>query len=242
MDAWIGLTGFADGLTGFAEGMVQQYTYLGAFGVLVMCGLGVPIPEEVTIVGAGFLLHRGHVEHWAILGTCYAGVLVGDAIPYTVGRLWGDRAFEHRWVRRVLHKQRMERLETRFREHLVLGVFSCRFLPGARWPGYFIAGHLGMPAWKWLTLDAIGAAIMVPVILHLGRAFGANVDLAQSTVEDFGLLMAFVAFALLLTVVVRSRILRDRARAEREAAAADAAAVAAQEEAEDERPERIEGF
>lgn len=230
-------------LTGFAEGMVEQYTYLGAFAVLLLCGFGLPIPEEVTIVGAGFLLHKGLVDHWPILLTCYAGVLAGDSIPYTVGRLWGDRAFEHRWVRRVLHKQRMERLEARFRRHLVLGVFTCRFLPGARWPGYFIAGHLGMPAWKWLTLDAIGAAIMVPVVLHLGRAFGANVEEAQHRVEDFGLLMAFAAFALVVSVFVRSRILRERARAEREAAAEEAArGVAAADDEVEERPERIEGF
>lgn len=238
-------------LTGFAEGLLQQYTYLGAFAVLLLCGFGMPIPEEVTLVGSGILLHKGLVEHWPILCACYAGVLAGDAVPYTVGRLWGDRAFEHRWIRRVLHKQRMERLENRFREHLVLGVFTCRFLPGARWPGYFIAGHLGMPPWKWLALDAIGAAIMVPLMIHLGRVFGANVEVAQSKVQDLGLVMAFAAFALLLTFVVRSRILRERARAEREAAAeavAEAAqdagspAESAQGESQRSEPERIEGF
>lgn len=245
-------------LTGFAEGLVENHTYLGAYVVLVLCGFGLPIPEEVTIVGSGILLYKGVVDYWPIVAVCWAGVLTGDAVPYTVGRLWGDRAFEHRWVRRVLHKRRMERIEERFRRHLNLGVFSCRFLPGARWPGYFIAGHLGMPAWKWLTLDAIGAAIIVPIMLHLGLLFGGNLDELSAKVADLHLVLAFAAFAIVVTVVVRSRILRDRARADREdaeeaagaataageAAAVGPAGIPAPEAAErdEERPETIEGF
>jgi membrane protein DedA with SNARE-associated domain len=213
-------------LTGFAEGFVANHTYVGAFLVLVLCGFGFPIPEEVTIIGSGILLHKGVVDPWLIGVACFAGVLVGDAVPYTVGRLWGDQAFDHRWVRRVLHKRRMERMEARMRRHLNLGVFSCRFFPGLRWPGYFIAGHLKMPVWKWLALDATGAAIIVPIGLYLGVLFGANTEKLAHRVEDLNLVLAFAAFAILATVVVRSRVLSARAKAEAETAREEAGAAA----------------
>ncbi|QDU85621.1 hypothetical protein Pla163_27530 [Planctomycetes bacterium Pla163] len=213
-------------LTGFAEGFVANHTYVGAFLVLVLCGFGFPIPEEVTIVGSGILLHKGVVDPWLIGAACFAGVLVGDAVPYTVGRLWGDQAFDHRWIRRVLHKRRMERMEARMRRHLSLGVFTCRFFPGLRWPGYFIAGHLKMPVWKWLALDATGAAIIVPIGLYLGVLFGANTEKLAHRVEDLNLVLAFAAFAILVTVVVRSRVLRARAKAEAETAREEAGAAA----------------
>jgi len=204
-------------LSGFAEGVLEHHTYLGAILILVSCGFGMPIPEEVTIVGSGILLHKGVVDYWGIMAACWFGVIAGDVVPFTVGRVWGVRAFEHRWVRRIVNPRRLERLEARFQRHLTWGVFTCRFFPGLRWPGYFIAGHLRMPVWKWLLLDGIGAAIMVPFALHLGVLFGENADLLAQKVKDFHLVLAFGAFALLATVVVRSRMARARAREESEA-------------------------
>lgn len=201
-------------ISGGAEAFLENHTYLGAFLILVSCGFGMPIPEEVTIVGSGILLHRGVVEYWPILIACWAGVIVGDAVPLTVGRVWGVHAFEHRWVRRLISPKRLTKLEERFREHLAWGVFTCRFFPGMRWPGYFMAGHLRMPIWKWFLLDAIGASIMTPFALYLGFKFGENTDLLAAKVKDFHLVLAFAAFAVLATVLVRRRMVRLRERSE----------------------------
>ncbi|MEZ5980671.1 MAG: hypothetical protein R3F34_21020, partial [Planctomycetota bacterium] len=111
------MTWLAD-LTSFAESFVQNHTYLGAYLVLTACGFGVPLPEEVSIVGMGILVSQEQVRFDLAFVVCFLGVLSGDVVPYTVGRLWGDRAFENRWVRRVVNKRRLERLERRFREHL----------------------------------------------------------------------------------------------------------------------------
>jgi len=201
-------------LDGFALGVLENHTYLGAFLVLFSCGFGMPIPEEVTIVGSGILLYKGVVDYWPILIACWLGVIAGDVVPLTVGRLWGMRALEHRWVRRLISPKRLAKLEERFKRHLSWGVFTCRFFPGLRWPGYFIAGHLRMPIWKWFLLDAIGASIMTPFALHLGLLFGANADLLAQKVKDFHLVLAFGAFALLVTVIVRSRMVKARERSE----------------------------
>jgi membrane protein DedA with SNARE-associated domain len=209
-------------ISGSAEAFLENHTYIGAFLILTSCGFGMPIPEEVTIVGSGILLHRGVVEYWPILIACWLGVIAGDVVPLTVGRVWGVRAFEHRWVRRILKPERLARLEARFREHLSWGVFTCRFFPGLRWPGYFIAGHLRMPIWKWFLLDALGASIMTPFALYLGFLFGANTDLLAQKVKDFHLVLAFAAFAVLATVLVRSRVVKSRERA---AASASAPAI-----------------
>jgi membrane protein DedA with SNARE-associated domain len=203
---------FAFDISGSAEAFLENHTYLGAFLILTSCGFGMPIPEEVTIVGSGILLHRGVVEYWPILIACWLGVIAGDVVPLTVGRVWGVRAFEHRWVRRILKPERLARLEARFREHLAWGVFTCRFFPGLRWPGYFIAGHLRMPIWKWFLLDALGASIMTPFALYLGFLFGANTDLLAQKVKDFHLVLAFAAFAVLATVLVRHRVVKTRER------------------------------
>ena len=70
-----------------------------------------------------------------------------------------------------------------------------------------------MPIWKWFLLDALGASIMTPFALYLGFLFGANTDLLAEKVKDFHLVLAFAAFAVLATVLVRSRISKSRERA-----------------------------
>ncbi|MEZ5979238.1 MAG: hypothetical protein R3F34_13580 [Planctomycetota bacterium] len=75
-----------------------------------------------------------------------------------------------------------------------------------------------MPVWKWLLLDGIGASIMVGYTLYLGRLFGENAPLLKSKVERFDLVLMFLAFAVVTTLVVRHRSNKARAEAEAEAA------------------------
>lgn len=207
-------------LEGVAEHVLSEFTYLGAFVVLFLCGFGLPLPEEVTVLGSGLLLHQGEVQYWPILIVCFAGVVGGDIVPFTVGRLWGKRALRNRLVARLIDDRTYARLERRFREHGNWATFGCRFVPGLRWPGYFMAGTMRMPYWRWLLLDCLGAAFQVPIVLHLGVLFAENVEQLDRSVDNLNLFLAFAIVALLLMVVFRSRLVRwrrhTRLREERE--------------------------
>lgn len=195
-------------LEAFAQHMVAEYTYLGAFGMLFVCGFGVPLPEELTILGSGLLLHQGQVQYVPILLAVYAGVIAGDLIPFTTGRLYGKSALQNRFFKRLINERTFARLERRFREHGNWATFSCRFVPGLRWPGYFMAGTMRMPYWRWLALDCIGAAIQVPIVLHLGYMFAENVERLDRSVEGLNLILAFLILVLLFVIVFRGRWVR----------------------------------
>lgn len=197
----------------FAREWTAEFTYLGPFLLLVLCGLGLPLPEEVSLIGAGVLLYQGEAEFAPMLVACMLGVLAGDAIPYFVGRRFGKRALRHRWVARVLDRRRLVVLERRFRAHRNWGTFTTRFFPGLRWPGYFLAGTLRVPPLRWLLLDLIGAAIQVPLTLALGRAFGESVDGLQRRLDNLHLLLAFLVLAGLMTFGFQSRLRSSRAKA-----------------------------
>lgn len=200
-------------LEGVAQHVVSEYTYLGAFAMLFLCGFGLPLPEEVTVIGSGLLLHQGEVSYWPILITCFVGVVGGDVVPFTVGRLWGKRALRNRFVARLIDDRTYARLERRFREHGNWATFSCRFVPGLRWPGYFMAGTMRMPYWRWLALDCAGAVFQVPIVLHLGVLFAENVERLDKEVDNLNLILAFSILALLMIVVFRGRLRRWRRHA-----------------------------
>jgi membrane protein DedA with SNARE-associated domain len=82
-------------------------------------------------------------------------------------------------------------------------VFSCRFLAGARIPGYFTAGTLGMSYLRFLLLDVAGVLITVPVSIWLGQIFGGSVEELHRRMGNLHLVLAFVLVSLVLVILVR---------------------------------------
>ena len=57
---------------------------------------------------------------------------------------------------------------------------------------YFLAGNLGMPLWKFVFLDSIGALLTVPISVHLGRLFAENLDYAMTLIHRFEIPLAIL--------------------------------------------------
>ena len=69
------------------------------------------------MLGSGFLLYQGKVEFVPITLVCSAAILLGDTIPYVVGRTMGKRALQWRLVAKVLHPERFAIVEEKFARH-----------------------------------------------------------------------------------------------------------------------------
>ncbi len=208
--------------------------YLAPFVVLLLCGFGLPIPEEVTMLGAGFLAHRGEVEFVPVIAVCFVATLLGDSIPYWVGRHYGRRALRSRAVRRALHPERLRSIERRFARSGLWAVFVCRFLPGVRLPAWFTAGTLGIPYHRFIAVDGLAAALMTPFFVALGRYSGAKISELEGRVEGFTQILGFVAIALVLGVLLHLTVNHKPRRGL--GGARRTAAAAAPERAESETP------
>lgn len=196
------------GLSDYVLSFFERYSYEAPFVVLLLCGIGLPLPEEVTLIGSGILLYKGHVEFWKITAVCSAAILIGDSIPFWLGRHYGMSALRHRWVAKVLHPERFAKIERKFQDHGNWATFAFRFFAGVRIPGYFVAGTMGMSYARFLFLDLLGVLISVPASIYLGRWFGGQVDRLKETMHQLHLVLAFLVVAVLLTVVVRAVIKR----------------------------------
>lgn len=182
-----------------------RFNYVAPFVVLVLCGVGLPLPEEVTLIGSGILLHRGEVEFLKITAVCGVAILLGDSIPFWLGRHYGMSALHHRWVRRILHPERLSKLEERFREHGNWATFVCRFFAGVRIPGYFLAGTMRMSYPRFLLLDGLGVLISVPVSIYLGRVFGSSMDQLKQRMGDLHLILGFLLLTVVFLMLWRAR-------------------------------------
>ena len=216
--------------TSFLSGIFGEFSYLAPFVVLLLCGVGLPLPEEVTLIGSGILYYRGDVEFVPIVVVCSLAILLGDSVPFLLGRKYGMNALNVRWIARVVHPERFARLRTKFEEHGNWATFACRFFAGVRIPGFFLAGTMGMRYSRFLLLDFLGVLLSVPISIYLGKLFGGQVDQLEKRMKDVHMLLAFVALSLGLILVVRHRMQRARRKEE---AAAERAEQARKQESDD---------
>lgn len=170
------LGGFFGGWLQYLMGWFTRFHYIAPFIVLMLCGLGAPLPEEVTLIGCGYLVHLKLVHFWPISAVCVTAILLGDSIPYWLGRHYGLAALKTRWVAKVLHPERFAKLERRFEDNKNWSIFTCRFLPGLRIPGYFVAGTLRMSFTRFIVLDTIGVLLSVPTSIWVAKFVFRNIE------------------------------------------------------------------
>jgi len=190
------------------KGFFDQFGYWAPFAFLVGAGAGLPVPEEVTMVGSGFLLHRGLVDPLPIIATCYVATLVGDSIPFWLGRHFGMSVVNRPWARKILHPERMVLLRERFDRHGNWAIFTCRFLPGVRMPGFFTAGTAGLSYGRFLLFDGLGALIMTPAWVLLGKSFGERIAELEGNVTHFNQYLGFALAAAVLVLAIRGLVRR----------------------------------
>lgn len=141
----------------------------GPFFLLLLCGLGLPLPEDIVLITAGMLgVIDGH--SWIkVSAFMYAGVLAGDSMIFFAGRKFGTRLLGTAWFQKIFPPAKQTRVEELFEKHGSTGLFIGRFLPGLRAPIFFSAGSLKVSFLKFLLLDGLAALVSVPVFVWLGH-------------------------------------------------------------------------
>ena len=160
------------------------------------------------MVGSGYLLHQGLVSMFPIMLTCWVATLIGDSIPFWVGRILGPKALKLPMASRILHPERFALIEKRFERHGSWAIFTCRFLPGVRMPGFFSAGTLGMSYGRFILADAAAALFMVPMYVLIGKAFSKNIGRLEAGIKDSTETLGFVLVIVLAFVGVRMLVHR----------------------------------
>jgi membrane protein DedA with SNARE-associated domain len=134
--------------------------------VLITCGLGVPLPEDVPLITGGWLAARGGSLPLMMV-TGLAGILIGDSIIFRAGQTYGERLLDTRLGRHI-PGERVQWTIAAFDRHGPKFIMAARFVPGLRAVTYFVAGLTGVPYWKFITFDGIAACVSAPAWVYLG--------------------------------------------------------------------------
>lgn len=158
--------------------------YLAICSVLIISGFGLPIPEDIPLLVAGYLCALGYADIWVMGPLCFVSIMGADGMVYILGRKYGMRINRIRFIRRFLTPKRLAKAENMLHQHGGKFMFAARFMPGVRTPSMFTAGMFRVPYWKFLSYDGAAAGFSVPTILFLGYYFSAEIAHAKKLVME----------------------------------------------------------
>jgi len=189
-------------------GYLTSHAYAKLAGILLLCGLGLPIPEDISLISAGYLAHLGTVNVHAVFPVCFAAVLGGDTLAFTMGRLFGTKLLASRLGRRYFTPRRQLRVRAYFRKYGSKVVFVARFLPGLRFSIFLSAGMLHVRPYVFIVYDSLAALLSVPFLVYSAWYFGNQIDhvITWTRRSEYGILLVVAAVAL----YVAYKIMRKR--------------------------------
>ncbi|MGB0060125.1 DedA family protein [Candidatus Binatus sp.] len=195
-------------MVGLISTYIEHFTYLGLFVVLMLCGLGLPIPEDVALLAGGYLVHRGITRYPITLAVSLVGVVTGDNSLFFLGRHFGSGLVRYFSIGRPGRKQQIERIEGFMQRHGHRAIFYARFLAGLRALVYLSAGSFGVRPALFLFYDLLGALISVPIVVTLGYVFGKQLEMLVKYIGGFDKLIVVVAVLSVLVYATRLVVLR----------------------------------
>lgn len=134
------------------------------------------IPWAALVTSEQYVAPRRIVLRWWImLPVCIFGVVLSDGLLYGMGRFWGPRLFEKRWMKKMLPDDKRKNIEENFHKYGIWVLLFARFLPAIRSPIFIMAGVMRLSFTKFLLADGIYAIPGVSLLFTLAFWFGDQV-------------------------------------------------------------------
>jgi membrane protein DedA with SNARE-associated domain len=170
--------------------------YLGVFFAMVAESTLLPLPSELILPFAGFLvsdpsaiepLTHSHWNFWVVVVVGVAANTTGSLCGYWLGATLG-RPFLDRWGRFLLiRKHEVEQAERFFARWGSEAAFISRLLPGIRSIISFVAGVSRMPLGRFTFYSTLGAIPWTITLVYAGVVLGGNWIEIRRALQPFDL-------------------------------------------------------
>ena len=180
--------------------VVETLGYVGVAALLALENLVPPIPSELILPLAGFLVEQGRFSYpWVVLAATI-GSVVGALILYALGRSLGEDRFRTLADKiPLLGGDDIDRARDLFERHGGAAVFFGRLLPGVRSFVSIPAGFECMPLWRFIAYTTAGSAAWNAALIGAGWALGTQ----WQRVEQYASIVGYIVLALVALLILR---------------------------------------
>lgn len=173
---------------------------LGYFGVFIMTFIEstfIPIPAEITLIPAGYLVHKGEMNGILVLLVSTIGTLAGSTANYYIAYFFGRRLFTKKGKYFFMNQSKLEKIEKFFASHGAISVFTGRFLPGIKHFISFPAGLAKMDIKSFCVYTLLGGAIWCAILISLGYLIGENEFLIKKYLKQVNFVLLILVSAII---------------------------------------------
>lgn len=156
------------------EGWFEWGGYFILFGLLFACGLGLPMPEDIPLLAAGYFIAQGKMHWWHACIVAWCGIIGGDAVLYHFGKKFGLEITRVPFVGKHVTKERILRAEELFERWGIWVVAIGRMFAGIRGAMVVAAGATRFNFIKFVIADGIAAIVSGGLFILLGHWAGTK--------------------------------------------------------------------
>ena len=180
-------------LPGFLSSLAGPLNHFGYWAVLLFVlieDFGIPVPGETILIAASVYAGTGRLNVVVVGVVGFAAAVAGDNIGFG---------------------ERLDKAAGFFDRHGAWIITVARFIEGLRQANGIVAGITGMAWLRFLTFNALGAALWVGTWVSVGYLAGSHIGTIYSYITRYSYYVLIAAAVVVVALIARHLLRRRRA-------------------------------
>ncbi len=185
--------------------LMQQYQTATYFilCLIIFCETGLVatpfLPGDSLLFAAGMLTaSTGILNIWILIPLLIVSAICGDNVNYFVGRFFGEKVFEIKFLKRFIKREYLEKTHAFYEKHGGKTIIMARFVPIVRTFAPFAAGLGKMNYSKYISFCLIGGILWV-CLLSLSGYYLGNIPIIKNNFEK--VIFAIIGISVLPIII-----------------------------------------
>jgi membrane protein DedA with SNARE-associated domain len=182
---------------------VSSWGYGGVFGLMILEASSLPIPSEIILPFAGYLVSLGHMDFYLTLIVATVAAVAGSLIDYYIGLKGVQILTKYRlFGREIFSESQLKVAGNYFTRYGSIMVFVGRLVPVVRTLISFPAGAVKMPIVKFVSFTVAGCVIWNSILIYVGFYLGSKWQEVADVSHYLAIIVAAAAVALFVAFLM----------------------------------------
>lgn len=177
--------------------LVHKFGYIGIFFMTFIESTFIPVPSEITLIPAGYLIQKGELNGFIVTLVSVIGTLGGSLFNYYIAYHYGRKIIAKYGKYIFLNEAKLHKLEMFFEKYGSISTFVGKLLPGLKHFISFPAGLAKMNLKKFILFTTLGGGVWCSTLLLLGHLIGKNENLIQEYLQQIN----YAIFVLVICII-----------------------------------------
>lgn len=184
---------------------IATWGYLAIALLMALENACIPIPSELILGFAGYLVSIGQINFAEAVVAGIIGGMLGSIVTFYIG-YWGGRPFINKYGKYFfMKKSHIDTAQRWFDKYGVKAVFFSRMLPVVRTFISLPAGFAGIDIKKFIIFTFAGTLPWTVLIIYIGKALGNNWQQMLAIGHEFSLAISAIIVLAILYLYLRHR-------------------------------------